>query len=100
MVNIGDYKRLKPEVYLNDNLIDFYLKYTTHQRFSNFGMNSPPEFHEIVSMETYVPLTKQVHVFSSHFFTTLTNRNPQEILDPKGKIYILLLICASVFLET
>ena len=34
-VNLGDVRRLRPGQYLNDNLIDFWLKYSFNKRIEN-----------------------------------------------------------------
>jgi hypothetical protein len=94
-VSLGDYKRLKSGVYLNDNLIDFYLKYSMNRRIENLAHtlsdhtnpNPTTTKRTNVTMETYATMPKELHIFSSHFFSALTDRKPQNILDVKG-IYI------------
>jgi|AntAceMinimDraft_5_1070358.scaffolds.fasta_scaffold60488_2 hypothetical protein len=34
-INLGDLRRLRPGQFLNDNLIDFWLKYSVNNRFEN-----------------------------------------------------------------
>jgi hypothetical protein len=97
-VSLGDYKRLKSGVYLNDNLIDFYLKYSMNRRIENLAHtlsdhtnpNPTTTKRTNVTMETYATMPKELHIFSSHFFSALTDRKPQNILDVKG-IYIFFL---------
>jgi Protease, Ulp1 family len=46
----SDYRRLDPEVYLNDNLIDFFLNYILHKK------------------------TKTFHIFNSFFFLLMWSK--------------------------
>lgn len=52
-ISVLDYKCLAEDEFLNDVIIDFYLKYLVREKLS-------PENQD------------RVHVFSSHFFTRLT----------------------------
>uniref|UniRef100_A0A7S3JWU2 Ubiquitin-like protease family profile domain-containing protein n=1 Tax=Aureoumbra lagunensis TaxID=44058 RepID=A0A7S3JWU2_9STRA len=65
-VNItkGDLCRLEDTEFLNDNLVDFYLKFLTTDA------SRSPLFRD--NPLTPEALKSQVHVFSSHFFTKLT----------------------------
>jgi len=91
-VSLGDYKRLKSGVYLNDNLIDFYLKYSMNRRIENLALTAISDptntttttRTNVKTMETYATMPKELHIFSSHFFSALTDRKPQNILDAKG----------------
>ncbi|KAJ8605568.1 hypothetical protein CTAYLR_000147 [Chrysophaeum taylorii] len=58
----GDRSRLVPEEFLNDNLVDFYLKVTTTDPRHSLVLN------EVVTADV---VKRKVHVFSSHFYTKL-----------------------------
>ena len=51
----SDYRRLDPEVYLNDNLIDFFLNYILHKK------------------------TKTFHIFNSFFFPTYVEQGFEKV---------------------
>ena len=59
---IGDVKRLKPGEFLNDNLINFYLKYSYTERV-RAACNQ---------MNPFKPFEGTVHIFNTHFYTKLT----------------------------
>lgn len=58
----GDVERLEPQEFLNDNIVDFFLKLETVD--ADLSMLLSPSL-------TPTRLRDQVHVFSSHFYTKL-----------------------------
>ena len=74
-ISIGDLKRLKPGEFLNDNLINFYLKYTVSERIRSGASQA--------GTRVYKPLQGGVHIFNTHFYTKLTE-DDRSLNDSEG----------------
>ncbi len=62
-ITVGDLDRLQPSKFLNDNLVDFYLKYMTREQQA-----APPR----ALAAELGPAPSPVHVFSTSFYEKLT----------------------------
>jgi len=73
----GDYGRLEPSEFLNDNLVDFYLKYLTRERVAvgragkrAAGTPLPAAAHATA-----------FHVFTAHFYKKLTGKIDHSLIE-------------------
>ena len=66
---IGDVKRLRPGEFLNDNLINFYLKYSYNERMRAVCNQKRADG---LNLNAFKPFEGTVHIFNTHFYTKLT----------------------------
>lgn len=57
-INVGDYERLDPGEWLNDSLVDFWMQWISRD---------------------VTTLDSKFHLFTSHFFTTLSSGGPEAV---------------------
>ena len=73
----GDYGRLEPSEFLNDNLVDFYLKHLTRERFTVGQAGKRPAGTPLPAAAH----AKAFHVFTAHFYKKLTGKVDQSLIE-------------------
>ena len=74
-VTLEDYKTLQVGTFLNDVIIDFYMKYLQFTQFSDQDKNRLVQIIFIITMFMFIYLFfPRVHIFTTFWFSRLTNK--------------------------